>query len=92
MGELSKKAVNNEFFKASLGLNGIRVLTGSSVSGEKFIAFKVIEDCSIGWTCNNDGNGDASVSDLDFVAGDVINMGEGYDIVVESGKVLAYLV
>ena len=81
---------NNDYQRATLGLFGQRLLTGSSVSGENFVAFSVLTDCSISYTNVDPLGGDLSQSALSLTAGTTI-YGYMTDLVIASGSVMAYL-
>lgn len=85
------------FQTASTGGYGHNILsTGqTSVSGRKYHAIQVIEDCEIGYSNAIEGNvnnGDATVSGLVLTAGTVIVLGVVKDISVVSGKIIAHLI
>jgi hypothetical protein len=77
---------------ASFGQFGLRALTGSSVTGETFVVIMAIEDSVVSTAINEyDGNlGDSSLTSLSLSKGMAI-YGRFQNIVVASGKVIAYL-
>jgi ethanolamine utilization microcompartment shell protein EutS len=82
---------SSDFQKLSFGDNGLRYLvTGdTSVSGESFGAIQVIDSAII--SCDIDtAGGDSSLTSISLFAGTII-YGNFDDIVVTSGKVIAYL-
>ena len=79
--------------RAANGDYGMRILTGSSVSGEYFGSFTALEDSTISFNVDmsqKSRSGDTSATSLDVIAGLTI-FGAMTDIVVSSGKVIAYL-
>lgn len=76
---------------ASFGQFGLRVLTGSSVADETFVAIQAVEDSVVSSDLNayNSYIGDTSITDLALAKGMVI-YGQFENIVVSSGKVIAY--
>ncbi len=84
----------NDVQRASLGLYGQRLLTGTSVVGEHFIAFTVLTDCVISYTnvapWNEVLGGDTSQTSLSITAGTTI-YGMMTTLSLASGSVMAYI-
>ncbi len=77
--------------KASLGVNGQRVITTSSIEDETFIAFTSTEDTVVSYELNENEHGergDSVVTNLSLPPGIVV-VGLIKNIVVTSGKVIA---
>ncbi len=80
-----------DFQKLSFGDNGLRYLVAgaTSVSGESFGAIQVLEAAVI--SCDIDAAaGDASLTSVSLPGGTII-YGNFDDVVVASGKIIAYL-
>jgi hypothetical protein len=78
--------------QAVLGQFGLRVLTTDAIVGETFVAIQVLTDATISakLTENEESEiGDDTITSLDLTAGTVI-YGRFIDLIVESGKVIAY--
>lgn len=88
---MASKLTLEDYQAASLGLKGIRVLTGASTAGEHFVGFKVVTDTTIGWTPNNPNGDTSAISGKAFTAGDTVVIGDGTLLTPASGEVIGYI-
>lgn len=79
------------FQSLSFGDFGLRVLSSgeTSISQEFFGAIQVVADCSISFD-NSTLTGDTEITNLALSAGQII-YGNITDVIVASGKIIAYL-
>jgi len=79
------------FQEMSFGDFGMRILSSgeTSIEGEFFGAIQVVADCSVSFS-NNTNGGDSSITNLALSAGQII-YGNITNVIVASGKIIAYL-